>query len=456
MEQWEKNRNDLFRKLEHITCFFDLISEICLEIQRLTFRSWWRSVSNIGKGDFLRLKTMHIIIDDDNMSNTEEIELEERHPKELQDRFEYQMYLLKSFDSTAEAELKSNQGLFSNDHINHILQGKRFTKLQDYLKVTLAKLVIWGSFKIIAKQWLRIVGEHTTKDCRDSVFTIDIDAVYSEYQSKDLSHKTLKALVDIYNQYKDLESWLDNIPNDPYINEMDKETSQEFCIRMNKLIASAKMGFDEVSKYLFLILNTDLLPSQTKNNIVNTISNSNYKKAYQIQYYQYRLKYPDAVNWHFYNSSKYLANIKLPYDFDKLKYAYSENSLMRKTLTRTDLYRMYAFLTTKKYMSPKTDICDFSFALTGKPRKQEDIFKKINWIDKNIQTLAIFLGFLKNENDTTYWSQCTNYFIYNGKEITRRQLSSPFSKLMSNPEARPEDWELLKTAVTGIEENNNN
>ena len=48
MEQWEKNRNDLFRKLEHITCLYDLISEICLEIQRLTFRSWWRSVSNIG------------------------------------------------------------------------------------------------------------------------------------------------------------------------------------------------------------------------------------------------------------------------------------------------------------------------------------------------------------------------------------------------------------------------
>lgn len=278
-----------------------------------------------------------------------------------------------------------------------------------------------------------------------------IKETFNMLEANSPSHKELKNIIDA-RMYTTGTSYYLNNAHEGQLAEEETEEALKFVINLwGWVIEVSSNNVEQFVELLVVYLNTDFLSPAIRRKIVEILSKSIFRKAIQRKYDLFRLRYQEALNWRFYNFTQCEVNIKLPDNFDKLSHSYSENSLMRRDLTKADLIRMYHALTTKGYISQDTDILDFSFALTGKPRDKEETFRKINWICNEKKSLAIFLGLLRNDNDKRlwYWNKCEDLFLYKGAKFTGKQLSSPFGKFINHPETRKDDWKELEAIIKG-------
>lgn len=70
------------------------------------------------------------------------------------------------------------------------------------------------------------------------------------------------------------------------------------------------------------------------------------------------------------------------------------------------------------YIDGETDVRDFCYALTGCKLSNIREIKKVNWIHKDKQSLALFIGELINRNPNRIkWSAIPKVFLHNGEEV---------------------------------------
>lgn len=84
---------------------------------------------------------------------------------------------------------------------------------------------------------------------------------------------------------------------------------------------------------------------------------------------------------------------------------------------RYKIQRLYDSLRVS-YIDEDTDVRDFCYALTGcKPSGTWEV-KKVNWIHKDKQSLALFIGELINrDSNRIKWSEIPKVFLHNGEEV---------------------------------------
>ena len=417
----------------------DIEHEIVSKLLELDFSGWWRSVKNVPKEELVRFNKMWNVID-----NNDPIDLDISSDTTS---FYNDTDRVKDAIDSMGAEIESDYIDFlasQNDNlVKKVMDGHRFRSLKESFTLPITKLGFWVSLKFALSMASKIRG-HNPKELEE-----DLNSLIKNHE---MPHSSFKDAMDYAQQAKEAERFhveAEKIRNGE--SNMTAEQYKDNLIKLGGILernqTSVQNGFKKKEKDLFLIHNTNMIPSRIRMEIVDIISKSVIRKAIQNSYDKLRMKYPEAINWRFYNATTREVNVVLPEDFDKLQHNYSKYSLLRILLTRDSLGKMYQSLVAKKYISPDTDISDFAFALTGKPKSKENHYRKINWIGKEKKSLAIFLGLLKDEDDTWYWHRSVDLFLYKGTPFTAKQLSSPFGKFVRHPETRKSDWDELE-AIT--------
>lgn len=417
----------------------DIEHEIVSKLLELDFSGWWRSVKNVPKEELARFNKMWDVIDNNSPigldvgSDTTSFYNDTDRIKDAID----------SMGSEIESDYIDFLASQNDNQVKKVMDGHRFRTLKESFTLPITKLGFWVSLKFMLSMANKAKG-HNLKELEQDLSSL--------IKSDELSHSSLKETTDIIQQVKEanrihVDTFKDDNVGSNMTNEQIKDYLEKIGGIMERNQANVQKGFEKWEKGLFLILNTNLIPSRIRLEIVEIISKSVTRKAIQNSYDKLRMKYPEAINWRFYNATSREVNVVLPEDFDKLQHNYSKYSLLRKLLTRDSLGKMYQALVAKKYISSDTDISDFAFALTGKPKSKENHYRKVNWIGNEKKSLAIFLGLLKDENDTWYWHRSVDLFLYKGTPFTAKQLSSPFGKFVRHPETRKSDWDELE-AIT--------
>lgn len=434
MDNFDAWFKGLLRKHHQYQLIIEIENKILSKLAELDFSGWWRSVNNVSIDELSRFIKMWDILDNNTPSDLDS-NLDTTSIYNATDRVKG---IIDSMGSEIELDYINLLASVNENQVKKMMEGHRFRTLKDSFMLSVLKLYFWVLFKFIYSTTNRI-RKHNQKELGQ-----DLSSLIEKFE---MPHSSLKDAVDLLQQSKESEKLHDDISKikDNVTYEQFKDIQERLGGILERNHAIQLKNHDQKEKALFLILNTNFIPNRIRMEIVDIIRKSVTRKAIQNIYDKLRMKYPEAINWRFYNSAIREVNVVLPEDFDKLLYNYSEHSLQRKLLTRDCLGKMYQALVAKKYISPDTDISDFAFALTGKPKSKESHYRKVNWIGNEKKSLAIFLGLLKDEDDTWYWHRSVDLFLYKGTPFKAKQLSSPFGKFVRHPETRKSDWYELET-----------
>lgn len=174
---------------------------------------------------------------------------------------------------------------------------------------------------------------------------------------------------------------------------------------------------DDILKHLglfFVYLNTGLLGVNSKE-VVDMLKNQPFSDSLQHIYEDFCYQYPDAAKYEFADTvHKLIAKEDIAWEKPKSKES------LGLSWSRIEIQKLYDSLL-GTYIDEITDARDFFRILTGyQPLKQREI-KKINWVHKEISSLAFFAGELrkigKEEGVTVQFKQIPKFFVHNGAQI---------------------------------------
>jgi hypothetical protein len=223
-----------------------------------------------------------------------------------------------------------------------------------------------------------------------------------------------------------------------------------------------KLYYSEQSKLyeknaisLWAMLNTTFLPINIREKIVNVIQKSVLRLAAANSYKTFKENNPDAIDWIFYNQQNIFKydDIISTRNFDKLRNINHSQNCYNFNLTKKQIEYLFKELIKRKYIDKRSKADDFAFALTGCPSDFKLQFSPINWIGDNKNSLAIFLGMLKQfdiQMSSWFWHKSMKLFLYKDEEFMAKQLSSPYGKYLNHPETRNRDWSIMEKIIEEV------
>lgn len=458
MEPIEKRINYVGRKIKQL----DLIQEtellIFKKLAELSFSEWW----NYARGRKIGQVYLWINLID-SIGNKKAIKNNTAYDEKLTTEELLELFndtKKKAIDYGMQSDFQEFVTVNPQKQILKIVNGQPIRKMEEETKDSLAKFVFWVNFRLHFIPFLAYINSNKGKlnemQTREDKI-IFIKNTIDELPINDFTNDALGIYLNekeiVFSQSDLFEEFRTDVKkNEESILEEDKEKT--FCELLEKQLDLSRNGKTYLHILLFATLNTELIPSRLRKDIVDIISKSVCRNAYQNEYNEMKSKYySDALNWHFnkYRITK-VSNV-LPDDFDKDK-KFSLKSLKLSSLTKENISKMYFELISKKYITPDTDILDFAYALSGKPMSREVYFKKVNWKGREKKTLAIFLGLLNTNDRSWFWNRSPELFLYNGTSFTAKQLSSSYGKYKNHPETRKEEWKELESIINfGIHNN---
>lgn len=96
-----------------------------------------------------------------------------------------------------------------------------------------------------------------------------------------------------------------------------------------------------------------------------------------------------------------------------------DNNCFHLHYTSRHLQNLYDYLINNRYIDRNTDIKVFAHTFTGFPLNEDIKCTPINWIHKEKQSLAMFIGLIKEQKDSCKltWKSASKLFTWNEKEL---------------------------------------
>ncbi len=167
---------------------------------------------------------------------------------------------------------------------------------------------------------------------------------------------------------------------------------------------------------LFILLNTCFLTEAKKKKIFELLKASPSRTFIQRQYDYFRQDYPEYARGYVFADGIQRNIYSKDIDWD----SQIDSTCFHLPWRPKHINALYAFLL-KGYIDRGTDVRDFYYFLTGRIMISDRDYKKINWIHKEKQCLALFIGKLI-EADATHSKRdipkMAGLFTHKGKTVT--------------------------------------
>lgn len=184
--------------------------------------------------------------------------------------------------------------------------------------------------------------------------------------------------------------------------EFVKEIRQEYAMSFTRQIA-----------ILFAYLNTALLGIDTLK-VINVIKESPLATTMQIGYWLFRARHPGQT-------TNLFSDIEVHPIITSADFLWGESRLpscFNLPWHWPSVQKLYELLISNHYISKDTDARNFCYALTGCKPASTWVIKKVNWVHKEKQSLALFIGELrKRDQRHLKWTNLPNVFLYNGQDV---------------------------------------
>ena len=209
--------------------------------------------------------------------------------------------------------------------------------------------------------------------------------------------------------------------------------------------AISQIYYDRLHQYvwllnhLFILLNTCFLVESKKKRIVEMLKESDARKLIQTQYESFRSDYPDRARIYVFEETvqREIFGKDINWNIPTNPVCFNLDWNIHK------VNALYGFLL-NEYIAGDTDIRDFYHILTGRQTISRREPAKINWIHKEKQSLALFIGKIIEE-DTRRKSlkipMQANLFLHNRQEVKFHSTTEYFAADKS------EKFERLKAAI---------
>lgn len=193
---------------------------------------------------------------------------------------------------------------------------------------------------------------------------------------------------------------------------------------------------------LFILLNTCFLTESKKKEIVQILRNSAINNNIQVAYNYFKEDFPEYAR-----AYEFAESIHRTINSNEVDWRSAKDSgcfhIGWNTYQVTHLYNLLK----NEYISGSTDIRDFFHALTGTKLIEERNFKKINYVGKEKQGLALIIGKLIqiNNDSKINWNNYPKIFLYKGREPNFHS-STPYHQA-----ERKEEYKELVNAILETE-----
>ncbi len=189
----------------------------------------------------------------------------------------------------------------------------------------------------------------------------------------------------------------------------------KFVMLYKRLYDSIQPRNKDCLNLLFLLLNTNLLGNK-RQQIIELFSRKPSNKFYQRQYGLFKEKHRLAKDLDFTPEVLKLKTEHLLWSENRDSKCFNLHWLT------AHIQNFYDLLRSKKCINKDTDIVSFAHILTGIPYSQEQPTTPIDWICKEKQSLAMFIGLLKEAEgaraNKLTWGRASELFTWNGEKVT--------------------------------------
>lgn len=452
--------NKKIRKLEKLKKRLDFYTsiqnEICMALESISFRDWWSFTSNSTPTDWNQLLSL---IESPNLqiayNGTYDIIYQILHSILEAIKIEFGEEILESMIT----EILEEDNAILKDYMNETSpQRVSFKYCQDA-----QRLCVWLSYKPWTIQKPSNINSILEESKKSDTASKAEEATPLE-ESCDSLNKLNE--IELFNQgtiSEEISTFNTSSINLRYIlselSGIDEFNERSLsCVEayISDMISSIQPIVDFLTGLLPLLwklLNTFIIPAPQKKQIITILSNSQFKVYYQKNYDIFRMSFPKAYPYNIYHGDCYRPNIILPLDFNKGE---KSDISMGLKFTHEQVVCLYLRLINDGYIDEKTDILNLAIALTGHPISHQSLFTPVNWVNASKQSLAIFLGLLRpaKQKGNWYWNKASTLFLYDGRTVTAKQLSTPFGKFLNHPETRGKDWRTLSGMLSNLIEHN--
>lgn len=352
--------------------------------------------------------------------------------------------------------------LSSDPQLLRILSGQAVRKVKDSTYINLLRYFYWkatqSSILTIGKAF-RIINNKPFEKIKTEEINPEnpepaIEVLLRNFQNAEDKYREGEALLSSLDNASALGFNTNEIRAALYRQRhtITQECNMEelvFQIMSDAVIAAEQQlaGNLQTSSLLWVVLNSELLPKDIKKRCIEIVSNSPLRRACQNGYDSFLMHNPNAEQIQFSRNYHHRPNLILPKDFMEGGEPINGMGLI---LTHSQVVNLYQNLLSSSFIANDTDIQNFSYALTGYPLRKEYSFVPVNWVGGKKQSLAIFLGCLRDSKKSGkwYWNKSTELFRFKGDRFSATQLSSPFGKFISHPETRGKDWDIINRILS--------
>lgn len=290
--------------------------------------------------------------------------------------------------------------------------------------------LIWFSFRRI---W------HNIELRRRNAPYVDIATLAEGLLPMNLVNEIVEAR-DIYIKFKDLDFRRKELKKMRMKIDDDNELENTFINDVNSMCLEVGYFF-----LFFDIINVPIfMPVMYSEEIVDILRESQFKTFIQQQYNIYALQHPNAPERVF--DCINIVRQVLPNNFDNI--AAEKKDSLGLNLNKSQIECLYSFLYQKGYIDLNTDIYNFAYVLTGKPKRQR--YKKIMW-KQNMQSLSFWLGMIRvEEGKYGFWTDVCKLFDYE-LPLDAKKLSSSFNKMENKKQDKKNEiWVEFENLISKI------
>lgn len=218
---------------------------------------------------------------------------------------------------------------------------------------------------------------------------------------------------EILKLSKDKQNVVEKNYSESYVEDVEsREDFEELSDWLEEFVGFSLGLMDGQLSNLFIYMNTDMLGVDSLE-IVDLLRGKWYSKYIQQEYEEFCNEHPNDVV-HFMFADTIHTNLQ-NVDFD-WEYPADDSCFNLKWNWHQIQVLFDALLGV--YIDRNTDVRDFCQALTGRQMSNKRKGKQVNWVHKEKQSLALFIGELrKRDHRHLLWTNLPNVFLYNGQDV---------------------------------------
>lgn len=212
---------------------------------------------------------------------------------------------------------------------------------------------------------------------------------------------------------KDKQDVVEKNYSESYVEDVEsREDFEELSDRLEEFVSFYLEFMDVQLSNLFIYMNTDMLGVDSME-IVDLLRGKWYSKYIQQKYEAFCNEHPnDVIHFTFADTSHTkLQSVDFDWEYPadgsyfNLKWNWHQIQVLFDALLGV-------------YIGRNTDVRDFCQALTGRQMSNKRKGKQVNWVHKEKQSLALFIGELrKRDQRHLKWKNLPNVFLYNGQDV---------------------------------------